>query len=321
LDTITDLKQTTMAENYRNRDPRNSNRNDDHQNRPDSHRKEDNDQGFSDLDGDGFIGNTGGFYGGTSYLGANYDDWNNNMNNSRSRMRRDDYSNEFDQRQQRLSQDNKESYRQQGQQGNRGQHQQNQSQQWQNRQQTGSGMSDQFRNRFQQNNQYGQGQQSNWEDQRINRSRQQQYNQQQHSNHENSNYRQRDDHSGSSWWDKAKDEVSSWFGDDDNDRNRRQRNVSGPHRGKGPKGYTRSAERIRDDINDRLADDPFVDASDIEVEINGNEVILKGNVQSREDKRRAEDIVEAISGVSHVENRLRINRNDQNSGSGLFQNI
>lgn len=25
-----------------------------------------------DLDGDGFIGNTGGFYGGTSYLGSNY---------------------------------------------------------------------------------------------------------------------------------------------------------------------------------------------------------------------------------------------------------
>ena len=30
-----------------------------------------------DLDGDGFIGNTGGFYGGTSYVGSNYGaDWN-----------------------------------------------------------------------------------------------------------------------------------------------------------------------------------------------------------------------------------------------------
>jgi hypothetical protein len=30
-----------------------------------------------DLDGDGLIGNTGGFYGGTSYLGSNYgEDWN-----------------------------------------------------------------------------------------------------------------------------------------------------------------------------------------------------------------------------------------------------
>jgi hypothetical protein len=30
-----------------------------------------------DLDGDGMIGNTGGFYGGTSYVGSNYgEDWN-----------------------------------------------------------------------------------------------------------------------------------------------------------------------------------------------------------------------------------------------------
>lgn len=30
-----------------------------------------------DLDGDGMIGNTGGFYGGTSYVGSNYGaDWN-----------------------------------------------------------------------------------------------------------------------------------------------------------------------------------------------------------------------------------------------------
>jgi hypothetical protein len=34
-----------------------------------------------DLDGDGMIGNTGGFYGGTSYVGSNYGaDWNANDN-------------------------------------------------------------------------------------------------------------------------------------------------------------------------------------------------------------------------------------------------
>ena len=37
--------------------------------------------GVPDLDGDGLIGNTGGFYGGTSYLGSNYGpDWNSNPN-------------------------------------------------------------------------------------------------------------------------------------------------------------------------------------------------------------------------------------------------
>ena len=37
------------------------------------------DESVPDLDGDGLIGNTGGFYGGTSYIGSNYsEDWNRN---------------------------------------------------------------------------------------------------------------------------------------------------------------------------------------------------------------------------------------------------
>lgn len=80
---------------------------------------------------------------------------------------------------------------------------------------------------------------------------------------------------------------------------------SGLHRGKGPKNYRRSDDRIRDEISDRLADDPFTDASDIDVTINNGEVILSGTVFDRTQKRRAEDIVESVSGVTHVENRLR----------------
>src|SRR5690606_1350571 len=48
----------------------------------------------------------------------------------------------------------------------------------------------------------------------------------------------------------------------------------GQHRGKGPKGYTRSDERIVEDINDRLTDDSYVDAENIEVGVNGGEVVL-----------------------------------------------
>jgi len=37
--------------------------------------------GVPDLDGDGIIGNTGGFYGGTSYVGSNYSTgWNDEQN-------------------------------------------------------------------------------------------------------------------------------------------------------------------------------------------------------------------------------------------------
>jgi osmotically-inducible protein OsmY len=108
------------------------------------------------------------------------------------------------------------------------------------------------------------------------------------------------------WWDRTKDEVASWFGDDDAERRREADRLSGPHRGKGPKGYTRSDDRIQEDINDRLSDDDYIDASDIEVTVNNRDVILSGTVDSREAKRRAEHIAEAVKGVSNVENRLRV---------------
>jgi osmotically-inducible protein OsmY len=105
------------------------------------------------------------------------------------------------------------------------------------------------------------------------------------------------------FWDRASDGVSSWFGDEEADRRRRE-----DMRGRGPKNYTRSDDRIREDVNDRLSDDPFVDASEIEVQVSGCEVTLSGTVDSREAKRRAEDIAERISGVRHVQNNLRVNQ-------------
>jgi osmotically-inducible protein OsmY len=114
------------------------------------------------------------------------------------------------------------------------------------------------------------------------------------------------------WWDRTKDEVSSWFGDDDAERRRRVDRINGPHKGKGPRDYHRSEDRIREDVCDRLADDDYVDASDIRIEIHNDEVILSGNVSSREEKRRAEDIVESVSGIRNVENRIRVGKSDAN---------
>jgi osmotically-inducible protein OsmY len=110
---------------------------------------------------------------------------------------------------------------------------------------------------------------------------------------------------GRGWWDRASDEVASWFGDDEAQRRRRQ-DEQRQHRGRGPKGYRRSDERIKEDVNDRLSDDYYLDASDVEVMVENTEVTLTGTVRSRNDKRRAEDIAEGVSGVSNVENRLRV---------------
>jgi hypothetical protein len=78
------------------------------------------------------------------------------------------------------------------------------------------------------------------------------------------------------------------------------------HRGRGPKGYTRSDDRIREDVNDRLTDDHMLDASDIETKVSNGEVTLTGHVESRQAKRRAEDIADRIAGVKHVQNNLRV---------------
>jgi osmotically-inducible protein OsmY len=88
----------------------------------------------------------------------------------------------------------------------------------------------------------------------------------------------------------------------------RKRNYSfeGPHRGKGPKNYTRSADRIKDDAADRLMEDSLVDASDIELRVKDNDLILSGTVNSRFEKHRAEGLVENISGVKEVQNNLRV---------------
>jgi osmotically-inducible protein OsmY len=109
------------------------------------------------------------------------------------------------------------------------------------------------------------------------------------------------------WWDRASDEVSSWFGDEEAARRRMMdERREGDFRGRGPRNYTRSDERIREDVNDRLTDYPYIDASEIEVEVSAGNVVLSGTVDSRYDKRIAEDIADDISGVKNVENRLRV---------------
>ena len=94
----------------------------------------------------------------------------------------------------------------------------------------------------------------------------------------------------------------------------------GPYKGKGPQGYQRSDERIREDINERLSDDPSIDASDIEVRVENCEVILTGTVDDRYAKRHAEDIVESVSGVKNLENRLRVKNKNEDKETRVVGN-
>src|SRR3546814_19727020 len=91
-------------------------------------------------------------------------------------------------------------------------------------------------------------------------------------------------------------------------------NWQGPYRGRGPKGYQRSNERLKEDICERLTDAPDVDAGEIGIQCKDGIVTLEGSVESRHMKHRVEDIVDSCSGVKDVENRLRVAPGQQASG-------
>ena len=92
--------------------------------------------------------------------------------------------------------------------------------------------------------------------------------------------------------------------------------VPGPYTGRGPKGYQRSDERIREELSDRLTAHGHIDATDVEVRVQGAEVTLVGFVDSRDAKRAAEDLADDVQGVREVHNQLRIRTHADDVGVG-----
>ncbi len=82
----------------------------------------------------------------------------------------------------------------------------------------------------------------------------------------------------------------------------------GPYTGVGPRNYKRSDERICEDVSARLTEHGWIDASDIDVNVDNGEVTLTGTVDSRATKRLAEDIADSVPGVRDVHNRLTFRR-------------
>lgn len=92
----------------------------------------------------------------------------------------------------------------------------------------------------------------------------------------------------------------TWYGRDSSMRWR------GPHVGKGPRGYRRSDDRIKEDVSEALSEHGWIDASDIDVKVRGGVVTLEGTVDSRRTKRLAEDVIDSVRGIHDVQNNLRI---------------
>ncbi len=77
---------------------------------------------------------------------------------------------------------------------------------------------------------------------------------------------------------------------------------------RGPKGYRRSDDRIREDICDELMLMTDLDSSDVEVEVRLGEVVLVGAVPDRSMKYRIEQIADRCAGVVEISNQIRVKR-------------
>lgn len=79
-----------------------------------------------------------------------------------------------------------------------------------------------------------------------------------------------------------------------------------PRDRKGPRGYNRSDERIREYICERLARHHVLEVSDVEVSVQQGHVSLDGTVPERYMKHIIEDTADGCWGVSDVDNRIRV---------------
>jgi osmotically-inducible protein OsmY len=82
----------------------------------------------------------------------------------------------------------------------------------------------------------------------------------------------------------------------------------GPQKGKAPKEDRPSDEQIHDEVCKRLKEHPLIDASFVTVHVEDGEVTLRGEVLDRRMKHMAEDIVDEVSGVRDIHNKLRVIR-------------
>jgi osmotically-inducible protein OsmY len=79
-------------------------------------------------------------------------------------------------------------------------------------------------------------------------------------------------------------------------------------------GDRRIAQRRRPDealareLQEILTQDPELDASEIDVEVEGGAVTLRGTVDSSDAKLLAEELVETVTGVREVHNQLKVAR-------------
>jgi osmotically-inducible protein OsmY len=87
-----------------------------------------------------------------------------------------------------------------------------------------------------------------------------------------------------------------------------RRKPGGSYSGPAPRFQRRADDKIREEILELLTNNADLDASEVEVHVEGGEVTLTGTVDSRDARWLAEDLVTSVSGVCEVFNQLKLAR-------------
>ena len=66
--------------------------------------------------------------------------------------------------------------------------------------------------------------------------------------------------------------------------------------------------QLAQELQEILTKDPELDSSEIEVEVEGGAVTLRGVVDSSDARLLAEELVESVTGVREVHNNLKVSR-------------
>jgi osmotically-inducible protein OsmY len=91
-------------------------------------------------------------------------------------------------------------------------------------------------------------------------------------------------------------------------RSKEQPGLLGRLYARGPKGYTRSDERIKEDISERLWRAEYMDSSEVTIAVKDGAVTLSGTVPERWMRHEIENIADSCMGVQDIEDNIRVQR-------------
>ena len=87
-----------------------------------------------------------------------------------------------------------------------------------------------------------------------------------------------------------------------------RRKTGGSQTGQSAKFHRRSDDKIHEEIWELLSHNADLDATDVELHVEAGEVTLTGTVPSRDARWLTEDLVNSVTGVREVNNRLKVAR-------------